>query len=101
MKVLRVVEHEDGSWWIRGGWSLANGPYRRPGQLLAVASDLLLDVTEWRIEVVDRRGGPLACYSSETIDAAALSHADPANRWHEVPPRGGRRPPADDHLARA
>ncbi len=101
MKVLRVVEHEDGSWWIRGGWSLANGPYRRPGQLLAVASDLLLDATEWRIEVVDRRGGHLACYSSETLDAAALSRADHTNRWLEVPPRNVLPPPGDDQLAQA
>jgi hypothetical protein len=89
MKIIPVHENEDGSWSIGSGRTLAQGPYRRPAQLLAVAKDLLQELPEWRIDVFNRRGEQVACYHSTTLMQSNLAAADNWNRWLDLP-----RPPA-------
>jgi hypothetical protein len=70
--VLEVHGHLDGFWYIGAGRSIAEGPYRDPGQLLSVASDLLAAEVNWRIDVFDPAGNRLISYSSEELHADEL-----------------------------
>src|ERR1700759_2407342 len=54
--VMSVRQRADGYWYIGQGRSIAEGPYRHPQQLLAVASDLLAAHAHWRIDVFDCQG---------------------------------------------
>ena len=84
MKIIPVHENEDGSWSIGSGRTLAQGPYRRPAQLLAVAADLLQELPEWRIDVFNRKGEQVACYHSTTLARSNLAAADNWNRWVDL-----------------
>jgi hypothetical protein len=85
MKIITVHENEDGSWSIGNGSTLAQGPYKRPAHLLAVATDLLQELPEWRIDVFNRHGQQVACYHSTALSGVNLAAADNWNRWIHVP----------------
>jgi hypothetical protein len=80
-RVLAVREHSDGYWYIGAGRSIAEGPYRYPQQLLAVASDLLAFEPHWRIEVFDVAGSRIISYSSTQIDSADLNASGGSRQW--------------------
>lgn len=84
MKIITVHENDDGSWSIGSGRTLAQGPYRRPAQLLAVATDLLQELPEWRIDVFNRRGEQVACYHSTLLMQSDFAAADNWNRWLDL-----------------
>jgi hypothetical protein len=71
--VLTVHQNVNGYWYIGAGRSIADGPYRKPQQLLAVASDLLAASLKWRIEIFDVTGIKIMGYSSEDTDVTALA----------------------------
>jgi hypothetical protein len=77
--VLAVHGSADGYWYIGAGRSIAEGPYRRPDQLLSVASDLLATEPRWRIDVFDVKGVKIISYSSEELDAGDLHPV----RWQQ------------------
>lgn len=69
---MSVREHANGYWYIDQGRSIAEGPYRHPQQLLAVASDLLAAHPKWRIDVFDRAGDKIVSYLREDLDPKML-----------------------------
>lgn len=84
--VLKVHQNADGYWYIGAGRSIAEGPYREPQQLLAVASDLLAAAQKWRIEIFDVTGEKIMGYSSEETDASALAPAHDPSQWRRFTP---------------
>jgi len=80
--VLEVRGHTDGFWYIGAGRSIAEGPYRDPGQVLSVASDLLAAEVNWRIDVFDHAGKRLISYSSQQLHAEELHPVRWQNRQH-------------------
>ncbi|HEY5265018.1 MAG TPA: hypothetical protein VIJ37_08490 [Steroidobacteraceae bacterium] len=79
--VMAVHENAEGYWYIGEGRSIAEGPFRHPGQVLTVASDLLAGTLRWRIEVFDAAGGKIISYSSEQLHARDLQPAYGRERW--------------------
>jgi hypothetical protein len=82
--ILAVHEGSNGYWYIGAGRSIAEGPYRYPQQLLTVASDLLAQVQDWRIEVFDRSGAELMRYSSDEIDVSQLRLLRGRGEWTAI-----------------
>lgn len=80
--ILAVRPRADGYWYIGAGRSIAEGPYRHPDELLAVASDLLATEPRWRIEVYDAGGSMIVSYSSEELAASELHPAHRQTQWH-------------------
>jgi hypothetical protein len=74
--LLAGRESDNGYWYIGSGRSIAEGPYRTPQQLVAVASDLLANEPSWRVEVFDARGAKVLSYSSE--QARSLNASSPS-----------------------
>jgi hypothetical protein len=83
-RILAVREKADGYWYIGAGRSIAEGPYRYPQQVLAVASDLLAGEPRWRIEVFDLAGSPIISYCSAEIASADLSIARGLRQWSRL-----------------
>jgi hypothetical protein len=79
--VLTVRQNVNGYWYIGAGRSIAEGPYREPQQLLAVASDLLAASLKWRIEIFDVTGEKIMGYSSEDTDVSALAAVRNPDQW--------------------
>jgi hypothetical protein len=98
--VLVVREHDDGCWYIGAGRTIAEGPYRRPWQVLAVASDLLASEGHWRIEVFNVSGDRIAVYSSDQMRASDLDPRTYRDKW-TVFTNGKAAPPAADSNAGA
>ncbi len=84
--VLTVHQNANGYWYIGAGRSIAEGPYREPQQLLAVASDLLAASLRWRIEIFDVSGEKIMGYSSEDTDVSALASAPSPSQWRRFTP---------------
>jgi hypothetical protein len=84
--VLMVHQNANGYWYIGAGRSIAEGPYREPQQLLAVASDLLAASLRWRIEIFDVSGEKIMGYSSEDTDVSALASARSPSQWQRFTP---------------
>ena len=84
--VLTVHQNANGYWYIGAGRSIAEGPYREPQQLLAVASDLLAASLRWRIEVFDVTGERIMGYSSDDTDVSALAPARSPGQWRSFTP---------------
>jgi hypothetical protein len=84
--VLTVHQNANGYWYIGAGRSIAEGPYREPQQLLAVASDLLAASLRWRIEIFDVTGEKIMGYSSEDTDVSALAPAQGPGQWRRFMP---------------
>jgi hypothetical protein len=82
--VLAVHENPDGYWYIGAGRTIAEGPYRRPEQLLDVASDLLSSSPKWRIEVFDVAGDKIVTYSSDDTAVEALRPLRGRGQWAAV-----------------
>src|ERR1700755_3494421 len=70
--VMSVRQRADGYWYIGQGRSIAEGPYRHPQQLLAVASDLLSAHAHWRIDVFDQQGTKIVSYGRGDLDPGML-----------------------------
>ena len=83
--VLTVHQNANGYWYIGAGRSIAEGPYREPQQLLAVASDLLASSLKWRIEIFDVNGEKIMGYSSDDTDVSALAPARGPSPWRHYP----------------
>jgi hypothetical protein len=79
--ILAVRERSDGYWYIGAGRSIAEGPYRYPQQLLAVACDLLASDPHWRIEVFDVGGSQIISYSSEQYSIRDLDLSPAGRQW--------------------
>jgi hypothetical protein len=87
--VLAVHGNADGYWYIGAGKSIAEGPYRNPGQLLSVASDLLAAELHWRIDVFDVAGNKIISYSSEELTAGDLDPVRWQGGWSTLAPASG------------
>lgn len=70
--IMSVRQRADGYWYIGQGRSIAEGPYRHPQQLLAVASDLLSAHDHWRIDVFDLQGEKIVSYGRSDLDTGKL-----------------------------
>jgi hypothetical protein len=84
--VLTVHQNVNGYWYIGAGRSIAEGPYREPQQLLAVASDLLAASLKWRIDIFDVTGEKIMGYSSEDTDVSALAPVRSQAQWRRFTP---------------
>lgn len=82
--VLTVQQNANGYWYIGAGRSIAEGPYREPQQVLAVACDLLAAASKWRIEIFDIKGEKIMGFSSEETDVSALAPARGSAEWRRV-----------------
>jgi hypothetical protein len=91
-KVLEVRGNNDGYWYIGAGRSIADGPYRDPGQLLSVASDLLSAEIHWRIDVFDAGGNRIISYNSDELQACDLHPArwQASQRWASLGVNGSK-----------
>jgi hypothetical protein len=87
--ILAVREGADGYWYIGAGRSIAEGPYRYPQQLLAVASDLLATEARWRIEVFDVAGSRIISYSSDETTLGDLYSSSGRRQWAPLTQRAG------------
>jgi hypothetical protein len=83
--ILAVHERADGYWYIGAGRSIAEGPYRYPQQLLAVAADLLASAPHWRIEVFDAAGRQVVSYNSDELAASDLGTLHRQREWSRAP----------------
>jgi hypothetical protein len=83
-KVMTVRAREDGHWYVGSGRSIANGPYRRPDQLIEVVSDLMGDNTNWRIEVLNGHDTLIAAYDGR--DVKLIGHTKSRNQidWPQI-----------------